>query len=174
MIVTESEFIKAGTHWSMSSVSHASRKFNRQQTVESKKWKLTFLLSKALVLVHSGLLFPNIIHRRHIVEREQKSIEAKYRQAPIVIATEHKRLIHPHRVRAAMQAEEDDVLLSYDDPEPGVEIVDTSRFAKKPTIKPRVYKLADSSVAILGRLAKVLSTAFPYGMRVSPSDAIPA
>lgn len=73
-----------------------------------------------------------------------------------------------------MQAEDDDVLLSYDDPEPGVEIVDTSRFAKKPTIKPKVYKLADSSVAILGRLAKVLSITHPHGMRDGLSDTVPA
>jgi hypothetical protein len=60
-----------------------------------------------------------------------------------------------------MQAEDDDVILSYDDPQPRVETVDASRAAKKPTITPRVYKLADSSVAILGRLAKVPCVACP-------------
>lgn len=46
---------------------------------------------------------------------------------------------------------EEDVELSYDDPPEGTEIQDTTRFAPK----PKLYRLADTSVAILGRLGKV-------------------
>lgn len=44
-----------------------------------------------------------------------------------------------------------DVELSYEEPPEGTVIEDTTRFAPK----PKLYRLADTPIAILGRLGKV-------------------
>lgn len=49
---------------------------------------------------------------------------------------------------------DEDIELSYDDPPEGTEIKDVTRFAPK----PKLYRLADTSIAILGRLGKVRPT----------------